>query len=111
MNKTILEERIKKQAFNKLRNEWKVLFAFLQSNELARKMVINEMRLTGQGGTEQQWIGEFLPIREDEQELGSSLMAKTNFEEIAKKRLAELEQKELDEILNKLQNLGYLFEE
>ena len=111
MEKTILDERIKKEALNKLYKEWSSLYNFLRSNEIANKLNIHGLRLVGGGGAEQQFFGENFPMRSDGKELSSEVHSKTNFEEALKLRLVELEQKELGDILSKLSNLAYLFNE
>jgi hypothetical protein len=107
MEKEILEEKMEREAMNKLRREWADLYLFLHKNEIARKLMICKVRLTGSGGALDQFIGEYMPF--DGESFKNILHEQTNLEKVLKDRLQELEQKELDDILNKLSNLAYLF--
>lgn len=107
MDKSILEEKMKREAMNKLRREWADLYQFLHKNEIARKFMIGKTPLTGSGGALDQFFGEYIPF--DGKEFKNILHEQTNLEKVLRNRLEELEQKELDDVLNKLSNLAYLF--
>jgi len=101
MDRTFLQERIETKAYSRLSSEyhdWREKFV---GRSFARGLVIKEAVINST-------FPEYLPSKKDwDKHFGET--HKTNFSELLKKREIELIEEESEQIINKLSQLDYLF--
>lgn len=91
MNKTFIEKKIKERAESRYNKELLDLARFIEQSPVGRKICIGENRLATSDGFRYYYADGIIT------------------EKIKSERIAELEQEEIDNILIKLENLQYLF--
>lgn len=102
MDRTILDERVRKIALDELKKEWEKMYTTLHSFELLNQLTINGVDFINTGSNDGVISYHGLTtVLFDE----SKAKKNTNLSEILNKRLKVIEDKVLSEILEKLGKL------
>ncbi len=106
MDKTFIEERIQEKAESRFEDDLKNLLAFIDNNPIGQKFELEikgfEKKIilrTSQGSSA---VEEIFAMENNEQ-------IKTNFKEVKKELIKGYVERETDNLLTKLDNLFYLF--
>lgn len=108
MDKTRLEQKIAKQAENRFNKEWQDLLDYLNKHPIAKRLKVKigdtdlRFSINFRGGIPTNSLLDPYPSK--------SVTENTNYTELKDTLLAEYEDEELRNLLDKLSSVEYLFE-